>query len=345
MWTLEVISGKDFCSAVRPVGLVGNEFSLAFTTNNSEEERSADVRISFSDGYSNNFTIRQLPKTKDYFYDHTWAEQPEFMEGAPLVHKSYYTTLSNGKRVRNYSVCYDTEKLVSLWVAYPVHDIYTSGSTGRTEEWSFDDAYYFANGSNYTRKYIVTDPEIPQSKQQNIAEGGYQTNGLDRGHMLPSATRQSAYELNAQTYYATNMMPQASKFNQGIWGTLEGNVRGWRCADTLYVVVGTLFEGTPQYVNARGRKIQRPSHAYKIVMRTKSGRTGKHIANITSADELQCIGFLFSNDNEGANTSIKDAAISVSDIEKRSGVKFFRNLNPEIADEVKAQKNFSDWGL
>ena len=225
-------------------------------------------------------------------------------------------------------------------MAYPVHSCF-NGSIGRTDAWSFDDYYYYNNSNG---QYIPTDPVIPQEKQQNIAAGGYQTSGLDRGHMLPSASRQSDYNTNAQTFYATNMMPQYSNFNQGVWGNLEGKVRNWGCSDTLFVVTGTLFENS-NYITARGRTIRRPSHAYKIVLRTRSGYTGKSISDITSANDIKCIGFLFSNDANGAATSIEGAAVSVADIEKRAGIKFFRNLREDIADEVKSQKKPSDWGL
>ena len=344
LWVLQVVQGSDFCSIPIPSGRVGEGFTILVNQNRSGVEREAKVRITFTDRYTKEFTIHQLAETDNMEYDHPWAEQPEFQQGASLVHKTYYTNLSDGKRVRNFSICYDTDKLVSHWVAYPIHSCYL-GSMKRTEEWSFDDAYYKASGSYYTRSYIPTNPVIPQTQQQNIEAGGYQTSGLDRGHMMPSASRLNAYELNAQTFYATNMMPQHSQFNQKIWATLESDVRGWSCADTLFVVTGTLYEGSIRTISARGRKIAVPSHAYKLVLRTKGGNTKKHIANIKSADEIKCIGFLFENNGTGAATSIRNAAVSVAEIERRSGFKFFRNLNPEIADEVKSQKNLSDWGI
>ncbi len=344
LWVLQVVQGSDFCSIPIPSGRVGEGFTILVNQNRSGVEREAKVRITFTDRYTKEFTIHQLAETDNMEYDHPWAEQPEFQQGASLVHKTYYTNLSDGKRVRNFSICYDTDKLVSHWVAYPIHSCYL-GSMKRTDEWSFDDAYYKASGSYYTRSYIPTNPVIPQTQQQNIEAGGYQTSGLDRGHMLPSASRLNAYELNAQTFYATNMMPQHSQFNQKIWATLESDVRGWSCADTLFVVTGTLYEGSIRTISARGRKIAVPSHAYKLVLRTKGGNTKKHIANIKSADEIKCIGFLFENNDTGAATSIRNAAVSVAEIERRSGFKFFRNLNPEIADEVKSQKNLSDWGI
>uniref|UniRef100_UPI00405624E5 DNA/RNA non-specific endonuclease n=1 Tax=Alistipes sp. TaxID=1872444 RepID=UPI00405624E5 len=344
-WELYVTEGNDFCTPKTRAGFAGQNFSLELTINNSEEERIAKARVVFSDGTTKILTIRQLAKTENPNYDRPWAEQPDYTEGGTLVYKTYYTTIAGDRRVRNYSICYDTDKLVPHWVAYPLHNCYI-GNSGRTNEWSFDDAYYTYNSSTgyYDKSYIYTDPIIPQSEQQNIEAGGYQGNG-DRGHMLPSASRTYNYNTNAQTFYATNMMPQYSRFNQGVWATLEDNVRGWRCSDTLYVVTGTLFEAGSYQFTARGRKITSPSHAFKLVLRTKSGNSGKNIADITSADDLKCIGFLFENSATGANTSIRDAVVSVAEIEERSGFKFFRNLQPEIAEEVKLQKNLSDWGL
>ncbi|MBR2032321.1 MAG: DNA/RNA non-specific endonuclease [Alistipes sp.] len=339
-WTLSVVEGGEYCALITKVGFVGKNFSVRFATNDTDKARTAIVRIEFSDGYTNTFTIKQLAKTENPDYDRAWGEQPAEKVGASLVYKTYYTTLSNNSRVRNFSICYDTEKLVAHWVAYPVHRAYL-GSQNRTNAWSFDDYYYTQSGE---ATYKPTNPVIPQDKQQNIVSGAYGT-GDQRGHMLPSATRLYDYNTNAQTFYATNMMPQNGDFNGGVWANLEGKVRGKSCPDTLFVVTGTLFESGSYQFTARGRKITRPSHAYKLLLRTRSGSTGKHISNITMADDLMCIGFLFENNYTGANTSIKDAVVSVAEIEKRTGFKFFRNLNPAIADKVKQQKNLSAWGM
>ena len=83
---------------------------------------------------------------------------------------------------------------------------------------------------------------------------------------------------------------------------------------------------------------------FKLLLKTKSGNTHKSISEITSADELVSIGFLYENDNDSEYTTFSEAAVSVADIEERSGFTFFRNIDPAIADEVKSQKNLSDWG-
>jgi endonuclease G len=138
------------------------------------------------------------------------------------------------------------------------------------------------------------------------------------------------------------MMPQNSTFNQGIWGQLEGKVRGAICADTLYVVVGTLFEDGQKFTS-RGRTIARPSHCYKLLLRTKAGNTKKSISQITNADEIKAIGFLYENQASADKVEHRNAVVSIAEIEKRAGVTFFRNLNPAIAEKVKSQKNINDW--
>ncbi|MBQ5648149.1 MAG: DNA/RNA non-specific endonuclease [Alistipes sp.] len=116
------------------------------------------------------------------------------------------------------------------------------------------------------------------------------------------------------------------------------------CADTLFVVVGTLFENN-KTISKNGRTISVPSHCFKMLLRTKKGNTKKNISDVKSADELMCIGFIFENNATGANTSLSNAATTVAEIERRSGFSFYRNLDPAIADKVKSQCNFSEWNF
>ena len=331
-WSAAIVEGYEWASfsdsneQITKKGKVGTTATIYLTTNTTTDSRTATLQIKFTDGYSEVFTFEQYGVPENSFYDRNWAEQPEMIDNEDLIHKTYYTTLSNCKYVRNYSICYDTDKLVSRWVAYPLHSCYVSPSLSRTNAWAFD-------------------PALPVNIQQNIVSGGYNDGGnrqLDRGHMLPSASRYSTYETNAQTFYATNMMPQNSTFNQGIWGQLEGKVRGAICADTLYVVVGTLFEDGQKFTS-RGRTIARPSHCYKLLLRTKEGNTKKSISQITNADEIKAIGFLYENQASADKVEHRNAVVSIAEIEKRAGVTFFRNLNPAIAEKVKSQKNINDW--
>ena len=273
-WEAAIVEGYEWASfsdsieQITKKGKVGTTAKIYLSKNETTVSRSATVHIRFSDDYII-LKFEQLGMSENAAYDRAWAEQPAMTYGEELIHKTYYTTLSKGNYVRNYSICYDTDKLVSRWVAYPLHNCYVNPSLGRTDAWSFD-------------------PALPENIQQNKT---------------------------------------------------RNNV----CADTLYVVVGTLFEDGRTFTS-RGRTIARPSHCYKLLLRTKNGNTEKSISQITDASEIKAIGFLFENE-ASATTNIKSAAVSIAEIEKRAGVTFFRNLDRSIAEQVKSQKKISDWNF
>lgn len=371
-YEVQVLQGGDFCSVIYPTGKVGEEFILSFTKNMTDAERVVEIGVVFSDGYYKKFVVRQLAEKQDVqadiSYNRLWAEQPAKNENRHYIHKTYYSTLSDNRRVRNFSVCYDTVKMCSRWVAYPAHSVYRkwgsyqvgeNNNKGRTNAWAFDDAVtQYAPSEDYNCAYSIvsnydsrtdaydtaTEPIIPHRRQADICFTNAFGWGWARGHMLPSSQRYNTWQNNAQTCYATNIMVQQYDFNGGSWADTEALERGKNCSDTLYVVVGTLFEDNTT-ITRFGRTIGVPTHCYKLMLRTRSGSTGKAISNITSASDIICIGFLYENSAESANATVASAAVSVADVEKRSGFKFFQNLNPEIADKVKSQKSLSDWGL
>ena len=309
-------------------GNVGDPAYLYLDKNNSDDDRTARIDVTYTNGYSTSLTLTQ--RAAGFIdYDRSWGEQPEYRSDDAYIYKTYFTTLFTGKYVRNYSICYDTQKKVSHWVAYPLHRSYTNPNTGRTNDWAYDPNNQL--------------PVIPISDQQYIVET-YRT-GYVRGHQIPSADRYSTDATNAMTFYATNMMPQNGSFNGGIWGSLENGIRQnmlKMAKDTLYVVTGTHFADNRTTTDRKGNRIGLPSNCWKVLLRTRSGSTGKSIETCT-ADELKAIGFVFTNDDAGAATSIESAVRSVKEIEELTGFKFFRNLDPAVADAVKSQKNLADW--
>ncbi len=190
----------------------------------------------------------------------------------------------DGKKARNYTVCYSAEHHCPVWVAAPRHKMYQSGAS-RT------DAY-------------AKDPAIPSDIQYNSKSTG---GGCNKGHMLGSAERLSSTATNKQVFYYSNIAPQYSDtFNTGGggWNTLEDWVDGQVCSDTLYVVIGTYFEeytdrrgytDYPKTISFGGRSdVTRPSMFYYILMRTKSGSSGKALSEC-SASEIKCAAFVRSH--------------------------------------------------
>ena len=115
-WELKITDGNDYCTAVSKAGFVGSKFSIKFDANDNDYERIARATITFSDGFTKSFEMRQLVATENPNYDRAWAEQPAYQQGSSLLHKTYYTTLNDNRRVRNFSICYDLDKICSRWV-------------------------------------------------------------------------------------------------------------------------------------------------------------------------------------------------------------------------------------
>lgn len=319
-------------------GNVGDPVYLYLKQNSSDADRKATIDVTYTNGYSTSLTLTQ--RAAGFIdYDRSWGEQPEYRSDDAYIYKTYYATfVSNqffpGGKLRNYSVCYDVDRHISHWVAYPIFKkVYETPVLRRVNDFNYDPNDQL--------------PVIPTRDQQYIGTGGngrgYGAWGYDRGHMLPQASRYNNYEPNRMTYYGTNMMPQNSTLNQNIWASLEGKVRGWgglQTYDTLYVVTGAAFKSTKTIDNANG-PIAVPSHCWKVLLRQR-GNQNRQISQF-KADELKAIGFVFTNDDAGAATSIESAVRSVKEIEELTGFKFFRNLDPAVADAVKSQKNLADW--
>ena len=235
-----------------------------------------------------------------------WLELPETQSGDGLTW-GWHSMQVNTTRVRNYSFYWSSSDHLSFWVAYPLNKgLISSGS--RSNRWEFD-------------------PLIPQSEQACTPYGGFGS-GYDRGHQLPSADRYS-YTGNIQTFYPTNMTPQRSAFNQNIWAKLEGTVRDWvqsinSATDTLYVVTGCVVEGSSlsRQAGGSGPYVTVPTAYYKaLLLRSRS------------AGYSAC-GIWLDHSSSASATTYSDM-MSISDLEKKTGVNFFVNL-PSVVGSAKA---------
>ena len=236
-----------------------------------------------------------------------------------------------GKTARNYTVCYSSKYHCPVWVAAPRHSMYV-GNAGR------NDSY---------RK----DPDIPADIQYNSKDTG---GGCNKGHMLGSAERTSSKATNRDVFYYPNIAPQLSTgFNTGGggWNILEDWVDTKVCADTLYEVIGCYFDTftdgynntvKPATISFGGRDdVRRPTMFYYVLMRTKSGNSRKALKDC-SASEIMCAAFVRAHTNNLKGQKVtRTEMMSVSDLEKITGVTYF----PNVPNAPKTTFSASDWGL
>lgn len=304
---------------------------IYFSKNASGKSREANVTVCLGDEcFPLSFT--QESYDSSIAFQREWVELPVCKAENNYIFNTHYGECGSKNNARNYTYCFDPKVRASLWVAYPLHNAYTSGS---------------GNRDNSSFGY---DPKVDDELQANLSRS---YNGwYDRGHQLPAADRKCSQQMMDQTFYATNMTPQQSNFNQKKWGVLEGRVRNMICSDTLYVVTGAYFDGehdssiASKTTDNSGNNCPTPTYYYKALLRTKRGNTGKRIDQITDASQVRAIVFWMKHANTGEDTNITAAdCISVAELEAKTGFTFFPMLDDTIEQEVKATAVPSEWGV
>ncbi len=327
-WTANIVDGASWCSfsynstTSKREGTINGQLDMLYVyypENKGDEQRQANITVSFTDGTLVELSMIQLAKDQQNEVPFgRWAELPANKTNGNYIYVTHYVDL-NSQNVRNFSLCLDKTKKAALWVAYPLHDCYLGGGS-RTDAWGFD-------------------PLIDEEYQPNLMKS-YKGN-YDRGHQMPSADRLANNEMNKQTFYFSNMTPQLDRLNQDMWANLETKVRNNRCSDTLYVVTGAYFgAGAGTTTDGAGNTVPIPTHYYKVLLRTKSGNTGKAIQEC-SADELISIGFWVEQKSYGNIQPPTSICTTVNDIESKTGFTFF----PKVAASVKKQNNPTQWGI
>ena len=252
-----------------------------------------------------------------------WMELPAMPNGSEF---GYFThsMVWNFKKTRNYSFSWDYKNLVAPWVAYPLCKEHSPSGGYRSEAWGID-------------------PYLPENLQPVLSSGFRSSSArYDRGHQIPSADRKATsnkdhYAANAQTFYGTNMTPQLNAFNAKIWANLEDKVRVWASgSDTCYVVTGCITKGSNAYASDNhGKKVTVPTKYYKAVLRYSRNSTIGHSGYSACAILLEHKGY-------GDNNNFKPYAMSISDLEKVTGITYFANLPAKIGEDAAAQVKSED---
>ena len=223
----------------------------------------------------------------------SWLETP-YVSSTDSNYYTHYLYGSDGSEDstlgRNYSFYWSPSGHVSLWLAYPLHGEWAESNVSRQDNYAIDPVY---------------------NDLQQASPSGY--SDYTKGHQIPSADRLGSRAMNNSVFYMTNITPQASKFNGGVWESLEQKVRTWADAsDEFYVVTGCLISNSGETVTSNGLNIAVPTHYYKALLRKKG--------NVYSA-----CGYIYQHFGTQTSFSASDR-ISIDDLETATGVDFFPNL-------------------
>ena len=222
---------------------------------------------------------------------------------------------------RNYTAYYDKSTYTSMWTAYPLQSKHLG--SGSLNKWYFN-------------------PAVGQEYQVDLTSSSYEGGTYSRGHLIPNASRNGKSEMQQQTYYVTNSVPQVQdKFNSGMWSTLEGALQTIaRGGETLYIVTGVAFQKVGEsksvsYIKAKDdtKNIPIPNYFYKIVLKVTTNSSG----TVTSAST---IGFWFEN-KAYEDSAYASHTVSVDQVEQWTGFDFFANLPDGIEASAESNTNWS----
>lgn len=203
-------------------------------------------------------------------------------------------------------VNYNPERLIMNWVAYELSAEETQGDIPRFRTFSMDLDY----------------------KGRQAMREDYSNSGWDKGHMAPAADMKWSADAMKESFYLTNICPQNHEFNEHEWFQLESRVRDWAHKyGRVWVVCGPYIH-TNQYGTIGERKVVVPDGFFKAILRQEG-------------NNYYSIAFVFENDSH--KQPVKEAVVSVNDVEALVGYDLFTNLNDRIEESVEAQTDWAGW--
>lgn len=171
-----------------------------------------------------------------------------------------------------------------------------------------------------------TDPKVPTGSS---TLEDYRKSRYDRGHIVPAADMAFSKEAMSETFFMSNISPQESGFNKGVWRELEELTRDWaKRHKHLYVVTGPVLSQPIKFWIGENQVAVAPSF-YKVLLDL-------------SEPELKAIGFIVPN--QTSTERIESFAVSVDEVEQLTGINFFQNLmEPDLEQQLEANFDMSLW--
>ncbi len=174
------------------------------------------------------------------------------------------------------------------------------------------------------KKYHL-DPNVPKECQQKSFRGYGKGKGYDRGHLVPANHLDHSKTAIVQSNFMTNILPQASKMNQGAWLRTEEITECYRDIDELLIIGGVIWGNNSEddyFVKSHG--VKTPDAYWKVIIRG------------TGQDE-RVLAWIVPNSQVAKRKMLDKYLVSVDEIERITG-----EVIP-VADYAKHDKPNKSW--
>jgi endonuclease G len=177
------------------------------------------------------------------------------------------------------------------------------------------------------------DPLLPR-RFAHVTSNVYNGSGFDRGHQCPAKDRSAMQTDCDATFFMTNIVPQSPHTNQERWERLESYCRDLAMkGHELQIVCGPAGkggegkEGLKEEIGRSSLKVTVPAKLWKVI--TVLPEPGAEPRRNT-----RVIAIMMPND-QSVGFDWTKYRVRASQVEKLTGLKFFRALPEELADALR----------
>lgn len=211
-----------------------------------------------------------------------------------------------------YVLSYNSSRKIPNWVSWELNTSYL-GSTDRQDDFRIDS---------------TLPSTLPQATLADYSGSGY-----DRGHMCPSADRTRTTTANSETFYLTNMVPQAGNNNRGPWANLEEYSRSLvQTGKELFIIAGGTFSSSSASI---GNGVKVPDQTFKVIVVLDA--PGQGPGNVTA--NTRVIGVLMPNRDSQISLSApwRNFRVSIDQIEALTGHDYLSDVDPAVEAIIEAR--------
>lgn len=166
-----------------------------------------------------------------------------------------------------------------------------------------------------------------------ITSSDYTNSDYDRGHMAPNHAISILYGKEAQyeTFLMTNITPQKPSLNQKLWQQLEEKELEMFAPKfkALWVYTGPLFDAKVTRLKS-SYFVEIPDAFYKMYVGIEEDGT------------LRALAFILPQ-NAKATDRLEKYAVSIDEVERRSGFDFLHELEDEIEEALEKSVDVKAW--
>ena len=215
-----------------------------------------------------------------------------------------------------YALSYNNSRGTASWVSWHLSTAWL-GSAPRSDNFRIDTSL----PSNFFR----------------ASTSDYTNSGFDRGHICPSADRTFTSTANSNTFFMTNIAPQAPRNNQIAWARLEDYSRDLaEDGFELHIIAGIAGnggEGRNGFANSiDGGNIDVPNSFWKVILILPNGTND--VNRVTTGTRVIAVNI---PNNQSISTNWGIYRTSVDAIESLTGLNLLENIPNSLESTLESR--------